>query len=296
VGTGEARATISALTDYTHINYMGSAFKSSKINNGTRFFMGFGNTEVVNATETISQVDNVKLLTSQALDTNDYFEFYPQYEPDFGNMIGYGKTKYVVPSGSSTKSDTDPIPNQQIATNPTLIVNVDNLPHKSYIGKGFKADAVLGSKPVGSTQGLTKMIAKVPRHHDDSSGSKANTGPFYFDYFPYSIPLRNATEITLNELDITIRNPDGTLATDIIETHMLLNISGVEGAGEGAFGGSIGKPIEAPRSYDTLNMTNGQLTPTLRGGFAQPTKPLNDQPSRHDRADKHNDLEPMSHL
>lgn len=269
VGTGEAKSPLQANVDNEFNSAMGTAFKDTKVNNGYRFFMGFGNAEIVNATATVSQVSNVKLLTSQAINDNDYFELYPQVEPDFGKMIGYSKDKYVVPSKSTVSSDTSLIPNQQLATNPTLMINVDNLPHKSYIGKAFKKDSILGSKPVGNSQGLTKMVGKVPRHHDDGDGGKSNKGPFYFDYFPYTIPLRNATEITLNELDITIRNPDGTLATDVIESHILLDISNVEGAGEAVNQGVIGKPLSAPMNYDRLNVPKGQLEPSLRGGFGQ---------------------------
>ena len=207
---------------------MGTHFDTSKVAQGYRFFAGFATQKVSdgdpNNVAKGGEVNGVMLKTTSAIVADDYFEFYPRYEPTFGDMIGFKRTEYKVQKGKSAVSDTDPSPNQVVAVNPTLIINVDNLPHKSYIGKAHKADATLDSKPVGSQQGLTKMIGKVPRHHDDNGdGGSGGEGPFYFDYFPYSIPLRNATELTINELDITIRNPDGTLATDVIQTHMLLN-------------------------------------------------------------------------
>ena len=296
IGTGSATASVNN-TNYQHNSALGVTFDSSKTTNGFRFFAGFGSAQVSDDSTKKGQVNNVVLRTSQAVNIHEYFEFYPRYETPFGDMLGFQREKYVVASGAYAISEGPAIPNQQTDLNPTLIVNVDNLPHKSYIGKGFKSDALISDRPVGNLQGLTKMVGKVPRHHDDNGdNAKSNAGPFYFDYFPYSIPLRNATELTINELDISIRNPDGTLAKDVIETHMLLDISNVEGAGEAVNQGSIGRPIEAPMNYDRLNVPKSQLTPSLRGGFAQAEGSMNEQPARHMKADKHNELEPMSHL
>ena len=296
IGTGTATASVNN-TNYQHNTGYGVAFDSTKTHNGFRFYAGFGSAQVSQDDTKYGQVNNVMLRTSKVVLLQEYFELYPRYEKPFGDMLGFQRTKYVVQNGAYAISEGPAIPNQQTELNPTLVVNVDNLPHKSYIGKAMKADALITDKPVGSLQGLTKMVGKVPRHHDDNGdNSKSNAGPFYFDYFPYSIPLRNATELTINELDISIRNPDGTLAKDVIETHMLLDISNVEGAGEAVNQGSIGRPIQAPMNYDRLNVPKSMLTPSIRGGFAQADGPMNEQPSRHQMADKHNELEPMSHL
>ena len=274
-------------------------FLPAKVNNGFRIHLAFGNPEKGDTLGGVSEATEMVLMTSSDLPQSSYVDFNPQFEPNFGIMTGYLRSDYQIRAETDIiASDANPVPNQQIAYNTTLMVNVDNLPHKSYIGKGYKPDMLLTDTPVGNLQGLTKMIGKVPRHHDGATAQtgKDSEGPFYFDYFPYSIPLRNATELIFNELDISIRNPDGTLATDVSEAHLLLNITGDENTGEGSMGGSIGKPIEAPNSYDRLNVPKGQLQPEISGGFAQSKGSHNPQPARHERADKANDLDPMSHL
>ena len=289
IGTGVSNSTVT-LTDYDNGANMGVAYANGKQPNGYKLHASFGS-------KAVAEVTNVVLRTTQPGTQDDYFELYPRYEPNFGAMLGYQKEQYIVNNDGKATSEGPAVPNQQVDLNPTLIINVDNLPHKSYIGKGVKADATLTDGVVGSLQGLTKMIGKVPRHHDDNGdGDKANAGPFYFDYFPYSIPLRNATELTINELDISIRNPNGTLATDITEAHLLLDITNVEGAGEAVNQGSIGRPIEAPMNYDRLNVPKSQLEPSLRGGFAQAPAKINEQPARHMASDSHNALNPMGHL
>ena len=288
--TGVAQVTIQTLVTTNHTGNMGVKFDSTKTTNGYRFFAGFANAET-------SKVTDVQLNTTKAQSGNSYFEFYPRYEADFGEMLGFARTKYIIQSGAYVVSDNKPVPQQQVNTDPTLIVNVDNLPHKSYIGMGTPADSLIGYTPVGNVQGMTKMIGKVPRHiNDNGSGGGGAEGPFYYDYFPYSIPLRNATEIVMNEIDVTIRNSNGTLATDVLNVHMLMDITNVEGAGEAVNQGSIGKPLEAPMNYDRLNVPKAQLMPSIRGGFAQGEGNMNDQPTRHNMADKHNELNPMSHL
>ena len=128
-----------------------------------------------------------------------------------------------------------------------------------------QADAVLTTKPVGNTQGLTKLVGKVPRFHDDTGVSHSGLeGPFYYDYFPYSIPLKNAVDLVINELNISLTNPDGTLATDITRADLLLSITNVDSVGEGDTGGVIGKRRNAPKhTYDKLDITKGQLQPIL---------------------------------
>lgn len=262
-GTGAGTAVVTALSTYDHTGN----FTSS---NGYSFWLGFGNPEIASDTE--STVSSVSLLTSTNVAKEYNVKFFPRYEPIFGDTLGFKKNHYVLTNlGDEIESDENPIPNQQVSTEPTIMVNLDNLPIKSYIGKRFKADSLITDKPVGNLQGLTRMVAKVPRFHDDQGdGSSAGIGPYHYDYFPYSVPLHNATELVLNELDITLKNPDGTLATDITETHMLLQLTKVDSVGEGNSNrGGVGAPREAPMSYDRLDITKGQLEPSIRGGFAQ---------------------------
>lgn len=298
IGSGNATVAITALTNTPPMGY-GTSFDKNKTYQGYGYWFGFGSKDKADGSGSATVTNVIMKVEDDKVD-DLYLEFHPRYEASFGDTIGFAKQEYLLTNNTDIlSSDTNPIPTAGITENPhpTIIVNVDNLPIKSYIGKRMKADATIYDKPVGNQQGLTKMIGKVPRHHDDNGdGGKTNTGPFYYDYFPYSVALNNATEIVLNELEISVRNPDGTLATDIIEANLLLNISNVESVGESTFGGGIGNPIEAPNSYDRLNVPKGQLQPELRGGFAQSMGSMNEQPARHERSDKGNDLEPMAHL
>ena len=277
VGTGVGTVRVASFTDYNHTTNMGAEFNSNKTTQGYCYHLVFGNPDVADATG-ISTATDVRLLTETGGDMNTWTAVYPRFEPTFGETIGFGKTRYILNATNDViTSDKDPVPNQQTIHNPTIMVNVDNLPIKSYIGKRFKASALITDKPVGNVQGLTKMIGKVPRHHDDDgTGGSINTGPYYYDYFPYSVPLHNASELVLNELDISVRNPDGTLATDIVETHLLLDISNVDSVGEGLTGGHIANPRSAGSGYDKLDITKGQLQPEIRGGFAQGKEGLKD--------------------
>jgi hypothetical protein len=202
--------------------------------------------------------------------------FFPK-NPDisFATMLGFGKDNYTFNGNSSIESDTTP--NGNDLNHSEIVINVDNLPIKTYIGKAYKALSTINTNPIGSQQGITRAIAVLPRSLE-ANGVDGTTGPYYYDYFPYSVPLHNATELNLNELELTIRNPDGTLATDIIKANILLNISHVDNMGEGLRGGDIGNPINAPRSYDMLNIGK-----TLRATDA-PSKPGN----AHIRADTFN--------
>lgn len=299
VGSGGAVGAITALTNTPAMGY-GTVFDKTKSYQGYCYWLGFGNEDAFSEANPRSSINKLALRVEDDKKHQLYFELHPRLESSFGDMLGFAKAEYTISDNADMiTSDINPLPTAGVTAdpNPTLIVNIDNLPIKSYIGKRMKADSLITDLPVGNQQGLTKMIGKVPRHHDDNGdGGKTNTGPFYYDYFPYSVPLNNATELVLNELEISVRNPDGTLAIDVIETNMLLNITNVESVGEGGFGGVIGNPIEAPNNYDRLNVPKGQLQPEIRGGFAQSMGSMNEQPARHERSDKGNDLEPMAHL
>ena len=157
------------------------------------------------------------------------------------------------------------------------------MPIKSYVGKRYQRNATINDNPIGNQQGLTNLIAQVPRHHDDNGeAGSANTGPYYFDYFPYSIPLHNATQLLRNELDFSIRNPDGTLATDITRCLLLLDVSNVDNVGEGLTGGEIGDPRIRQQSSVQLDIGKNQLQPTIGGGKQQSSV------SRHEDSDVNN--------
>jgi len=263
VGNGAGTADINAMIDYDNTTGM-------KTSGGYCYWFALGNPEVGSATE--SFVKELTLLSTQDSQKEYNIAFFPRFESLLGDCLGFKKNQYVLKdNGDLIISDDNPKPNQQVDTEPTVMLNLDNLPVKSYIGKRFKADALITDKPVGNTQGLTRMVAKIPRFHDDQGdGGASGVGPYHYDYFPYSVPLHNATELVLNELEISLKNPDGTLATDITESHILLQLTNVDSVGEGNSNrGGVGAPKMAPMSYDRLDITKGQLEPSIRGGFAQ---------------------------
>lgn len=218
-------------------------------------------------------------LQSQAQPNAPVVTFKPR-TPDtaFGDLIGFMKTSYTFDEKKAISSDgTSNINATQV--HPNIVINVDNLPIKSYIGKAFRVGSTINTNPIGSQQGITRAVAVIPRHWEENGVSLATTGPYYYDYFPYSVPLNNAVEINVNEIEISIKNPDGTLATDITKANLLLNISKVDNMGEGSMGGGIGKPIKAPRNFDLLDIDK-----TLRESYA----PLGSKAvliNKHQRAD-----------
>lgn len=279
VGNGAGTIDIASLVDYNRTGGMGTHYDSDKAVNGYSYWFCFGNKDANDGgAVSKSEVKNLCLYTQSDDHQSNYVKFNPRYETIFGDTLGFNKNEYTLNSNADKiVSDKDPVPNQQSSEQPTIMLNVDNLPINSYIGKRYKADAGINDLPVGNQQGLTRMVAKVPRHHDDQGdGSGASVGPYYYDYFPYSVPLHNATELVLNELELSVRNPDGTLATDILQTHALLNISNVDSVGEGLTRGRVGNPKLAPNSYDKLNVPKGQLQPSINndfGGARQASKP-----------------------
>ena len=278
VGTGAGTMKVASITDYNYTGDMGTNYDPSKASQGYCYWCCFGNKEKAETAPPAvvdSVVDKVALLVQTPNTQTNYVNFQPNFEPAFGATLGFTKQSYLLLNDEGIVSDKAPVPNQQTAEHPTIMVNIDNLPIKSYIGKRYKADALITDKPIGNQQGLTRMIAKVPRHHDDQGdNSGASVGPYFYNYFPYAVPLNNATELVLNELDISVRNPDGTLAKDIIQTHLLLDISNVENVGEQVNMGRIGRPKRPPMGYDKLDITKGQLQPEIRGGFAQGSESL----------------------
>ena len=262
VNTGTGTIQITALTLNTD---KFNENNSTADVNGYRWVYGIRNWVGVDGAEQ-PEVNGLELRV-EAPDANvgfNYAELHPQFQANFGNMIGFTDEDYYV-DATPTIADNAPQPDINAKLEPTIMVNINNLPIKSYVGMKVQADAVLTSKPVGNQQGLTKLVGKVPRFHDDTGVSHSGLeGPFYYDYFPYSIPLKNAVELVINELDISLTNPDGTLATDITRADLMLSITNVDSVGEGDTGGVIGKRRNAPKhSYDKLDITKGQLQPIL---------------------------------
>lgn len=270
-GSTDGRMTITALTDYSHIDNMGTKYLQAKTHQGYSYWLAVGSANV----NTDPLTDVALLIEDESNTHNEYFQFRPNVEPKFGELIGFRKADYYQSHPTPLESDAPPNPDHQGQLADNLMINVGNLPIKSYVGKRFKSDAVLNDKPIGSQQCITRLVGQVPRNYDGTlGGNSAIQGPFYYDYFPYSVPLHNANEMLINELDISITNPDGTDATDIIKSNLLLNISNVKSVGEGGNEGYIARPVEQRLNPVELNIGKNQLEPSLRGNFAGGDEPL----------------------
>ena len=259
-------------------NNFGTTWKGGATTEGYRYAAQIINWQ---GAETLVQpgIDVVSFQTQNAnAPTAPICQFQPN-TPDsaFGNLIGFTKQSYTFDEKSSIVGETSN--NTPYLEHSNLVINVDNLPIKSYIGKAFKFGSTINTNPIGSQQGITRAVAVLPRHWEENGVAGATTGPYYYDYFPYSCKLNNAVEININELEISIKNPDGTLATDITKTNLLLNITKVDNMGEGTMGGQIGNPIKAHQKYDLLDMNK-----TLRESYA----PLGSKATiinKHNRSD-----------
>jgi len=199
----------------------------------------------------------------------NYVEFHPRYEPNFGDLIGFKGDIYYMSGevdGHSNVliSDATPVPDANSQHHPIVHLNVNNLPLRSIIGQKFNKNSTLASGPVGSRNGVSRLLAQFPRYHEANGESSVDKfGPFYYNYFPYNIPLHNATHINLNELDITLTNSDGTLATDISDCKILLNITKEENVG-GFSKESIGLPKVRPQTEEQRDVLKSQMIP-LKG-------------------------------
>tara|TARA_R110002153_G_scaffold13809_3_gene51034 strand:- start:2522 stop:5407 length:2886 start_codon:yes stop_codon:yes gene_type:complete len=283
-GTG-AQVAVGAVVGYNNTGNRGCAYDASKVEQGYSYYASVGSYDPTRTTEQ-QGVQQINLAVENAFNVQqEYAEIHPRVETGFGDIIGMGKSRYILDkaTGWSASSDTHPKPDGSTSTHPILHVYADNLPIKSYVGKRYQRNATINDNPIGNQQGLTNLLAQVPRHHDDNGeAGSANTGPYYFDYFPYSIPLHNATQLLRNELDISIRNPDGTLATDITRSLLLLDVSNVDNVGEGLTGGNIGDPRIRQQSSVQLDIGKNQLQPTIGGGKQQSSV------SRHEDSDVNN--------
>lgn len=197
-----------------------------------------------------SEVEILPNITDATLTTNN-----------FGAMIGFSKDRYLLKEGTPAESDADPNPDVGTTYDSMVQINLQNLDITSQVGQGFKASSTLVSNPVGSRTGVSRMIAEVPRHHDNQSNDSVDRlGPYYYNYFPYSVKLNNATEITMNDIQVQLTNADGTEATDIKKCILNISISNVESSGEGVNNPKIGPPIDKHSSYQELNILKSQMT------------------------------------
>ena len=193
----------------------------------------------------------------------NYVEFEPLNTlPGFGKLTGFLHTSYTMKgvdgsAGNTIQSDHTPVPGKDL--NPVIHLNVNNLPLRSLVGSKFKKDAIVNDAPLGSQNGISRLLAQVPRYHENNGNSNIDRyGPFYYDYFPYSVRLKNAHSINLNELHISLTNLNGTLADDISSCNLLLNISNEENIG-GYGKESISRPREMKQSQEQRDVLKSQM-------------------------------------
>jgi len=202
-------------------------------------------------------------------DTN-YVEVLPNVLlPGTGELLGFHQDLYILKGANdavsnSMESDTSLVPDAGSAFHPMIHLNVNNLPLRSIVGSKYNQNATLDSVPTGSQNGISRLLAQMPRYHESNGSSSVDKfGPFYYDYFPYSVRLKNATNINLNELHISITNINGTLANDIKLCNILLNITNEENVG-GTGRESIGQHIHAPQTQEQRDVLKSQMIP-LKG-------------------------------
>lgn len=222
------------------------------------------------ATDEQPSITALELLrVSQDASPNNYVEFHPRWESAFGDLLGFKGDVYFLSGekdGHSNviKSDAPPIPDAASDHHPIVQLNVNNMPIRSLVGQKFNKDSTIASGPVGSKNGISRLIAQFPRYHEKNGSSSSDKfGPFYYDYFPYSIPLNNATVINLNELDISVSNINGTLASDISDCKILLNITNEENVG-GSGEERIANPRERAQTQEQRDVLKSQMVP-LKG-------------------------------
>ena len=215
------------------------------------------------------QIASISDLKITPVGQNTHDKNFIQFEPgtidaEFGTLIGYTQLSYVMSGlpGEKTNeivSDHPPLPDAGSAHHPILHLNINNLPLHSIVGQKYNSNATLDSNPIGSRNGVTRLLAQFPRYHQVNGVSAVDKfGPFYYDYFPYSVRLGNAHSINLNELQVTLTNVDGTLASDITDCKILLNITNEENVG-GHGPENIGLPRVMSQTEVQRNTEKNQL-------------------------------------
>lgn len=180
----------------------------------------------------------------------------------FGKLTGFDKQVYQFTHSLQGQTGDAPEPRAGATTDfdDVIQINVPTLSVKSLTGQKFSANATLADAPQGSLGGISRMVAQLPRANDNDGIDLSKFGPFYYDYFPYSVPLKNAVEMSINDLQITITNRDGSFATDIGKTTILLSISQVESFGQSKYEPVIGAPADMKQTYSQKNILNSQMT------------------------------------
>lgn len=185
-----------------------------------------------------------------------------------GAVIGFKKGIYQFPSPNTAitgEGNYDPHYKDE-NPNRTVYLNCPTLNLRNVIGQKFSSTDTIAGGPQGNLQGVNRYLAKVPRYHEEAggvNGTKSNTGPFYYDYFPYAIPLNNASEINTNDLQLTLTTDDNKFATDIVYSEVLISITNVESAGQGFNRLEIGMPKDLPQTYSQQNILQSHMTPSL---------------------------------
>ena len=140
------------------------------------------------------------------------------FNPDtMNNLLGFSQGDYLQGNGGTGFTSNRDLGFAESFTcaSPLIHVNLKNLPVQSLNGK---------------TNRQEHAIAVIPRYNiTDVEGNvnvvMGNKTIFYYE--PYNMlyqPLNNDMPITLNELSISLLNSDGTFATDIECSNIVLDI------------------------------------------------------------------------
>lgn len=242
-----------------HISGYGTSL--SKSTGGYTYFFNYPNWEGL-STATQPNISSVACRVAEGQAKNLVQIFPNANASQFGKLTGFDKSVYQFSHFAVGQTGDAPEPRAGATTDfdDVIQINVPTLSVRSLTGQKFSANATLADAPQGSLGGISRMVAQLPRANDNDGIDLSKFGPFYYDYFPYNVPLKNACEMSINDLQITITNRDGSFATDIAKTTILLSITQVESFGQSRFEPTIGAPAKMPQTASQRNILNSQMT------------------------------------
>jgi len=141
------------------------------------------------------------------------------FNPDtMNNILGFNAGDYLQGNGATgfTSNRSLGFAESFTCASPLIHINLKNLPLQSLNGK---------------TNRQEHAIAVIPRYNlDNAEGGDSNViegTKTIFYYEPYNMiyqPLNNDMPITMNELSVSMLNSDGTFATDLECSNIVLDI------------------------------------------------------------------------
>ena len=119
---------------------------------------------------------------------------------NIGTLLGANENLYTGTASTGTTVFTSTGTPNKIGKSSTLHISIPELPVKSYEG-GF--------------DGVAKSIAVLPREEFKSQGQDGGQLVFVADFENW-VDIQSATDLYLNQFSVEIRNPDGSLADDLL--------------------------------------------------------------------------------